>query len=194
MSVYASQRQVSKVEFIANATKLVIYSLEQTNKFPKSMKFSVTNEIIKLAHEIHQNTLKANSVYVHKGMTEMEFQMRKKYLFQARASIFALSSLLTIVFEMLLKGNNFMGDKRKTAKVFKEWARLLNYEARLLKGVIDSDRKRYKDFQKKKKTEIEVEEEKEEIELISEDTFDIPDELETEENGEKVETVDETQG
>ena len=81
---------------------------------------------------------------------ETEFNLREEYFTKARSAIFALSSLLTVTFSLVLKGNNFLGDKKKTSGIFKEWARLLNYEAALVKGIIESDKKRYKRYQSKK--------------------------------------------
>lgn len=144
MSVYASKRSESKVEFIRVAQDLAVYTLKQVKKFPKSYRFNLTNDITKLAMEIHENVLRANSIYMHKNITEQEYQLRMEYFIKARSAIFALSSLLTITFSLISEGNNFLGDKKKSANIFKEWARLLNHEAALLKGIVDSDKKRYK--------------------------------------------------
>ena len=150
MSVYASKRNESKAEFIRVAQQLATYTLEQIKKFPKSWRFCLTNDITRLALEIHEDVLRANSIYLHSNITEMEFNLREEYFAKARSAIFALSGLLTVVFSLLLKGNNFLGDKKKTSGIFKEWARLLNYEAALVKGIIESDKKRYKRYQGKK--------------------------------------------
>lgn len=149
MSVYASKRNESKAEFIRVAQELATYTLEQTKKFPKSYRFCLTNDIVRLALEIHENVLRANSIYIYKNMSESEFNIREEYFIKARSAIFALSSMLTITFSLVLKGNNFLGDKKKTSGIFKEWARLLNFEAALVKGIIESDKKRYKKYQSK---------------------------------------------
>ena len=62
-----------------------------------------------------------------------------------------MSGLLTVVFDMVLQGNNFLGDKEKMSNMFQEWARLLNLEHKLIKGVIDSDKNRWKSYQDKVK-------------------------------------------
>ena len=149
MSVYASQRNESKAEFIRVAQELATYTLEQIKKFPKSYRFCLTNDIVRLAMEIHEDVLRANSIYIYKNMSESEFNLREEYFLKARSAIFALSSMLTITFSLVLKGNNFFGNKKKTSGIFKEWARLLNYEAALVKGIIESDKKRYKKYQNK---------------------------------------------
>ena len=72
MSVYASKRSESKAEFIRVAQDLATYTLEQTKKFPKSYMFCLTNDIVRLAMEIHEDVLRANSIYIHSGMLEPE--------------------------------------------------------------------------------------------------------------------------
>lgn len=60
--------------------------------------------------------------------------------------------------------------------MFKEWARLLNFEAALLKGIIESDKKRYRRYQQKStKAKVQKEpEHKEENEVIlPEETFNL---------------------
>ena len=133
MSVYASKRNESKAEFIRVAQQLATYTLEQVKKFPKSYRFCLTNDITRLELEIQEDVLRANSIYIHNNMMETEFNLREEYFAKARSAIFALSGLLTVTFSLVLKGNNFLGDKKKTSGIFKEWARLLNYEAALVK-------------------------------------------------------------
>lgn len=156
MSVYASKRSESKVEFLRIAQQLAVYTLKQVKKFPKSYRFNLTNDITRLAMEIHEDVLRANSIYIHRGMTEDEFRLRAVYFTKAKSAIFALSSLLTITFSLVLEGNNFLGDKKTTSNMFKEWARLLNYETALIKGVVDSDRKRFKSYQKNNQVNTKV--------------------------------------
>ena len=166
MSVYASKRSESKVEFLRVAQQLAVYTLKQTKKFPKSYRFNLTNDIVRLSMEIHENVLRANSIYIHKGMSNDEFRLREIYFSKAKSSIFAL----------VLEGNNFLGDKKSASNVFKEWARLLNYEAALLKGVVDSDRKRYKSYQRNGKVKDAKEEIADAVEneiVLPEETFDL---------------------
>lgn len=181
MSVYLSQRSESKAEFIRVSQDLAVYTLEQVKKFPKSYRFCLTNDLTKLALEIHENVCRANSIYIHKNMSEMEFNMREKYFVQAKSAIYVMSSLLTVTYALIIKGNNFLGDKKHTSHIFKEWARLLNYETSLVKGVVESDKKRYKRYQKsgktsdKKKNENETEPQDENEIVLPEETFDIED-------------------
>lgn len=176
MSVYASQRSESKAEFIRVAQELATYTLEQVKKFPKVWKRDLVDRLLNSALNIHEYVTKANSYYIHQGMLEIDFIERERLLGKARAEIFSMSSLLTIVFSFVLKGNNFLGDKKKTSNMFKEWARLLNYESALIKGIIESDKKRYRRYQQKsmKSKSPKVIEQIEESEVIlPEETFNI---------------------
>lgn len=177
MSVYASQRSESKAEFIRVAQELATYTLEQVKKFPKSWKRDIVDRILNSALDIHEYVTEANSYYIYQNMLHEDFIEREKLLAKARAKIFSMSSLLTILFSFVLKGNNFLGDKKKTSNMFKEWARLLNYESALIKGIIESDKKRYKRYQQKsakaKTPEIKQDEENEVI--LPEDIFNIED-------------------
>lgn len=178
MSVYASQRSESKAEFIRVAQDLATYTLEQAKKFPKAWKRDLVDRILNSALNIHEYVTKANFYYIHQNMLEVDFIERERLLGKARAEIFSMSSLLTIVFSFVLKGNNFLGDKKKTSNMFKEWARLLNFEAALLKGIIESDKKRYRRYQQKStKAKVQKEpEQKEESEVIlPEETFNLDD-------------------
>lgn len=178
MSVYASKRSESKAEFIKVAQDLATYTLEQIKKFPKSYQFNLVGDIYRLSSEIHENVLRANSYYIHKGMLEQDFLKREAHLADARSAIFALSGKLTMTFAAVMKGNNFLGDKKKASNIFKEWARLLNYEAALVKGVIESDKKRYKRYQNQKKSPRKNDDQQEnEVQdsdvILPEETFDI---------------------
>lgn len=181
MSVYASKRSESKAEFIRVAQELATYTLEQVKKFPKSWKRDIVDRILNSALDIHEYVTEANSYYIYPNMLHEDFIEREKLLAKARAKIFSMSSLLTIVFSFVLKGNNFLGDKKKTSNMFKEWARLLNYEAALLKGIIESDKKRYKKYQQKaakSKTAKEPNQNEESVVILPEETFDLDDTVE----------------
>lgn len=168
MSVYKSKRTVSKMEFIKTGQQIATYTIKQLKKFPKSYRFNIVNDLYRLSIEIYENSLKANSIYMNKNMTEAEYLLRKEYLFKSKSAIFAMSGLLTVVFDMVLQGNNFLGEKEKTSNMFQEWARLLNLEHRLIKGVIDSDKKKWKEYQKSEESKTEGENKNTDI-LILED-------------------------
>lgn len=57
MSVYASKRSESKVEFLRVAQQLAVYTLKQTKKFPKSYRFNLTNDIVRLSIDVPLSNL-----------------------------------------------------------------------------------------------------------------------------------------
>lgn len=149
MSVYKSRRGTSTMEFIRVGQQLATYTMEQIKKFPKSYKFNLVSDLYRLSSEIHENVLRANAIYVSKNMEEVDFLLRRKYLLQAKSSVFAMTGLLTVTFNLMMKGNNFLGDKDRMSNMFQEWARLLNLEHKLIKGVIESDKKKWKSYKSK---------------------------------------------
>ena len=181
MSVYQSKRSESKADFIKVGQDIATYSLVQIKKFPKSYQFNLVHDIYRLSSSIYENVLRANSYYIHKDMLEQDYLRREAHLSEARSAIFAMSGLLTMTFSMMLKGNNFLEDKKKMSNMFKEWARLLNHEAALVKGLIESDKKRYNKYRKMKHTPHETkngtedrENQEQEI-VLDESVFDLKD-------------------
>lgn len=148
MAVYASKRKKSPVEFQRVAQDLAVYTAQQIKKFPKGQRHIFANDIMRLAIEIHENVMRANAIYLHKGISHEDFQLRESYFTKAKTAIFAMSSLLTVTLTYLLQGNNFFGTREDTAKVFEHWGSLLNQEAELVKAVQSSDYERYKKYQK----------------------------------------------
>ena len=76
-------------------------------------------------------------------------------------------TLFYVVYNLLRKGNNFLGDGDKTTNIFMEWAKIINTEAKLINSVMKSDMRRYADWNKK---EIE-DNNKEEKSLLDENDF-----------------------
>jgi len=176
MSVYKSFRKESTMEFLKTSQQLCVYTIKQLKKFPKSYRFNLLNDIHRLGIEIYECELRGNSIYMHKNMTEKDYLQRREYFVRAKSAIFAMSGLLTITFDLVLQGNNFLGDSKHASKVFQEWARLLNRSYYLIKGVIESDTKRWKGYKTSKKKKPETEEVIEDDgKIIDEDSFVVPD-------------------
>lgn len=150
MAVYESKRQPARSEFLNIANELEIYTITNVSRFPKSYRYSLTNEILKLSNEVHEYVHKANAIFVHKNMSEDDFKMRSRFITAAKSSLVALSGRLSIAFKIVDKGNNFYAGKSDYSKVFQSWIDLVNKELDLLKGLSESDKKRYKEYQKQK--------------------------------------------
>ena len=76
MSVYKSRRKDAAAEFIAAARELRKVTVRIIKKFPTSYRWVVTNNMLELAGEVYTATLKANSIYVHKDMSEKDYELR----------------------------------------------------------------------------------------------------------------------
>lgn len=150
MSVYKAQREESHIEFLRVAQDIAVYTAQQVKKFPKAQRHIFANDIMRLGLEIHEDIMRANAIYLHKGISVEEYKLRKEYFIKARGAIFAMSSLLSVTLSFLLQGNNFFGSKESASKVFEHWAELLNKEAGLIKAIQSSDAERYKKYQQAK--------------------------------------------
>lgn len=150
MSVYVSKRNQAKPEFLMVAQELLIFTIKSVRRFPKSYHYPLTNDLLKLSNEIHEYALKANAIYVHKNMTEEDYKLRERYITLAKSSLVALSGKLTVTFKLVNEGNNFFENKADYSFMFQKWIDLVNTELDKLKGLTESDRKRWKSYQKSK--------------------------------------------
>lgn len=134
MSVLKSNRETSDVEFINNARKLEIYTIQKcVSIIPKRYTFYLGNHLADYAHEIYSNAVKGNSVY---PMNAHEVQLRKDYFIKAGVAAHNLVAQIELAHEML----NF------DTKIMREWMKLVSDEIALLKGVIKRDKVRYQNI------------------------------------------------
>ena len=150
MSVYKSRRQDASVIFIAAARDLRIITIHYIKKFPKSYRWMITNNMLSLATQIYNNTIKANSIYVHKNMSEEDYKLRHRYLNLAEADTKALLCEITFCYELVNEGNNFLGTKSNCDSIFQKWTNIGNIALSKIKAVKNSDKKRWVEFQKLK--------------------------------------------
>lgn len=135
MSVIKSERDTSEVEFINNARKLEIFTIQKcVNLIPKRYTFFIANKLADSAHEIYSNAVKGNSVY---PTNRHEVQMRKDYFMKAVVEARSLVSHIDIAYELL----------HFDIKIMRDWMKLVNDEINLLKGVIKKDQARYKNIE-----------------------------------------------
>lgn len=135
MSVIKSERDTSEVEFINNARKLEIFTIQKcVNLIPKRYTFYIGNHLADSAHAIYSYAVKGNSVY---PTNRHEVQMRKDYFIKAMVEARSLVSQIDIAYEML----------HFDVKIMKDWMKLISDEINLLKGVIKKDQTRYKNIE-----------------------------------------------
>lgn len=148
MSVYKSRRKDAAAEFVAAARELRKTTIRIIKKFPTSYRWVITNNMLTLAEEVYTNTLKANAIYVHKDMSEHDYELRHRYLMVAASSAEALLGEITFCYELVDDGNNFFANSADYNRAFQTWTTAGNTALTKIRGVINSDKKRWTGYQK----------------------------------------------
>ena len=126
MAVYKSRRKDAAAQFVADARELRKATVRIARKFPASYKYVTTGPLLQLASEVYMNALKGNSIYVHKDMSERDYELRHRYLAAATASADALLGEITFCYELVDDGNNFFRNKEEYERTFQTWTTLAN--------------------------------------------------------------------
>lgn len=133
MSVIKSQRTTSEMEFIANARKLQMYTIRKCVSFPKRYTFYVSQPIANASTRIYEEVRRANSIY---PVNQHEAQMRRDCFLRANAELYSLISQIEVAQELF-------GIEMETMRF---WLDIIDFEIRLVKAVMKSDRERYKNL------------------------------------------------
>lgn len=133
MSVPKHERGVSELEFIYNARQLQVHTIRKCANFPKKYRFSISNPLELSARTIHGEVKKGNSIFPR---NQHEFQMRRDCFLRAYAELYDFASQLEIANEVLDIDND----------AFKFWTALVRQEIKLVKGVMESDKRRFKNL------------------------------------------------
>ena len=121
------------MEFLHTARELQIITLRKCVNFPKRYTFYIGQPIADLAIRIYLNVKMANSIY---PTNAHEVQLRKDYLIKANAECYTLASQIEVAHELF----------GLEPKVMENWCECLDKEIRLIKGVIEKDKERYKNI------------------------------------------------
>ena len=133
LSVIKSKRSESEMEFVNNARKLQIHTIQKCVGFPKRYTFYVSQPIASCATRIHEYVKCANSIY---PTNQHEVQIRRDYMLRTNAELNSLVSQIEVANELFSLG----------ADVMKYWLDIVEYEIRLVKGAMKKDKERYKDL------------------------------------------------
>ncbi len=130
MSVIASKRQESHVQFITTAGDLLKFTTQTCLKFPKRITFFISTDLVKTSQDIYRDLIYANSLYLF----TQEHAVKRKELFEkALGYLEYLSSMLNVAMVYV------PGTK---PSVWTKWTELIGREKQLIKNVIASDTKR----------------------------------------------------
>ncbi len=132
MSVPRSQRKESSTDFLYFARQLRIMTLQKYKTvIPKTHRFTIGMPLCESSRIIYSKVKQANSIY---PKNRMEAQLRRNKFWEAYAELQSFISDLEVAQEVI----NF------DEKHLLEWMELVDKELGKIKGIMESDEKRYK--------------------------------------------------
>ena len=153
MSVLKQRRTVSKAEFVNTANQIYIETLNFLTRLSARYARLVAEPTAKLAGEVKDLCEKANSIFPSDAQ---RVNLRTAHLLEARASLMALDSRLTDCYLIMnqnpegcfttAKGKAVPASEatEKLDKMAQSLGDLINRENELLKGQIESTKRRLK--------------------------------------------------
>lgn len=133
MSVPKPQRNESEMEFLYNARKLLEFTLRRSKKIPKRFTFTLTTRLVDTAWSVYDSVKAGNSVF---PSNQHEVQLRRDHFLNARAQLNVLVGQVEVAAEFAPIDGETM----------REWMGLVRTELNLIKGVLDADKRRYKNL------------------------------------------------
>ena len=121
------------MEFLTNARKLQIYTIQKCVNFPKRYTFYVSQPIANAAVRVYEDVKKGNSIY---PLNQHEVQMRRDHFLRAYTELQSLVSQIEVAQELF-------GIEPDTMKY---WMEIIDAEMRLVRAVLKNDRARYKEL------------------------------------------------
>ena len=115
------------MEFLTNARKLQIYTIQKCVGFPKRYTFYISQPIANSAVYIYENVKRGNSIY---PLNQHEVQMRRDHFLRAYAELQNMVSQIEVAQELF-------GIEMDTMKY---WMEIIDTEMRLVKAVLKNDR------------------------------------------------------
>lgn len=128
MSVVASKRQESSMEFINNARKLETFTIRKVAHFPKRYMFLMSTNIAQIAQDIYDSVIMANNfrnIYDHG-----DFSLRLHYFKEASSKCHDLAAQIELA-------NDVFPIQMETME---EWMGYIDLEIRLIAGIMRKDR------------------------------------------------------
>ena len=133
LSVLKSKRATSNMEFVHTARKLQIHTIQKCVNFPKRYTFYISQPLANCSTRIYEYVKCANSIF---PTNKHEVQIRRDYLLRANAELNSLVSQIELAAEIF--GIN--------PETLKYWMEMIEQEIKLVKGVLNKDRERYKEL------------------------------------------------
>ena len=147
MSVLKAHRSTSKAEFVNAANKIYTETLWFLSRLSARYSRLLAQDTIHLAHDIIANAEMANTM---QPVDQVRFDLRQKYLLQARASLGALDVQMAHVYDLLMLNPEGAFDNKDKSGAIKKLDRmaenlgcLIDDEGKLLSGVLKYDKQAF---------------------------------------------------
>ena len=138
MSVLASKRNQSEIQYIQTAKELQTLMFDLVTRCPKRYSVYLCEELFRLASEVHKQVRAANTIY---PTNAHEVQMRKDHLIRARQALGNIDPYLELMYNLLSKNRDQYPWRESKIMAIAE---LIDKEFKLIAGVMQSDKERYK--------------------------------------------------
>ena len=135
MAVPVGKRKESGMEFLKNARDIEEIFIDLRINKPKRYTFFF-DKLLEYSFDLLSEVKAANSIYPE---NKSEVEMRQKYFKKALASCQILVSQVEVIHHKLKNDGIQIG-------LVEQLAEKIDYEIKLIKGIIDKDKKRYKNI------------------------------------------------
>ena len=153
MSVPTWLRSESKTRFLHRLYRLNIRIGEIVENHPKKYRANYGDNLINNALLALNHAQIGNGIFMHTAMPEGDYQLRRKHLREAKGYVDTIATVAYIFLELTAKAD---GVKReKILKQEEEIGRECGDISRMIKGVLDSDRRIYNSAHGKRSPDLE---------------------------------------
>lgn len=158
MSVLKNKRKESCAEYLHDAYKIYVQTIEFVSRLSARYSRIMASDITSTAFDVLRNVESANTIY---PSSEHRVMMREKYLLAAKASLQSLDVALSVCYDVLMKNPSgafttttgkdvdSTNAKRKLDNMAQSLGELIDTEAKMITKVIKSDKERLKKEAKK---------------------------------------------
>ena len=157
MSVLKNKRKESCAEFLNDAYKIYVQTIEFLSRLSARYSRIMASDIASTAFEVLKYAESANAIY---PANEVRVAMREEFLLKAKASLETLDVALSVCYDVLMKNPSgaFTSQsgkdvapadaQRKLDHMAQSLGELIDIEGKMLRKVIKSDKERLKKEQK----------------------------------------------
>lgn len=141
MSVPTWMRSESKTKFLWRLYRLNIRIGEIVANHPTKYRANYGDSLITTALDALTHAQVGNGVFMHAAISESDYQLRRKHLREAKGYVEAVATTAYIYLELTAKADGVKKEKilKQEEEIGLECAEI----SRMIKGVLDSDRRIY---------------------------------------------------